>query len=266
MVDRAVMALSGEATPEKAWGRYFKPSEVVGIKINGRGGPTLAVSNLLIKKCVEALVSIGVEPANIIIWDSLPADLGNSGLKPDGAWGAQVLPANVEWDAPVEQGAFKGALTAIVTKRVDAILNLPMLKDHVLAGVTLALKNHYGSISNPEQHHTNGCDPFIADINALPALRGKQRLIICDATRALPDGGPHLKPGFLIHPNLLLAATDPVAHDTVGWQLIEAQRQGFGLPTLARVGRPPKHLHSAAERGLGTDQPDRIEQVDITLA
>jgi len=57
-----------------------------------------------------------------------------------------------------------------------------------------------------------------------------------------------------------------VAHDTVGWQLIEAQRQGFGLPTLARVGRPPKHLHSAAERGLGTDQPDRIEQVDITLA
>jgi len=266
MADRAVMALSGEATPEKAWARYFSADERVGIKINGRGGVGVAVCNPLIKVCVERLQGIGVKPANIIIWDSLPGDLRNSGLSLDGAWGAQVVPAEVGWDEEIQQGSFKGRLTTIVTQRVDAILNLPFLKDHILTGVTLALKNHYGSISNPEAHHDNGCDPFIADLNTVPALRGKQRLILCDGTRSQPEGGPQFRPGYRLFTNLLMAATDPVAHDWVGWRFIEARRKDMGLPPLARVGRPTTFIRTAAQRGLGTDQPDRIEQVDITLA
>lgn len=266
MVERAVMELSGEPTPDKAWARYFRPEERVGIKINGRGGAGVAVCNPLIKACVAGLVSVGVKPGNIIIWDSLPADLHNSGLSLDGAWGAQVVPANVGWDAEIQRGSFRGCLTTIVTQRVDAILNLPFLKDHILTGVTLALKNHYGSISNPEAHHENGCDPYLADLNTVPALRDKQRLILCDGTRTQPEGGPQFQPGYRLFTNLIMAATDPVAHDYVGWQFIEARRREMGMAPLARVGRPAKFIRAAAARGLGTDQPENIEQVEVKLA
>ncbi|MBI5833808.1 MAG: DUF362 domain-containing protein [Armatimonadetes bacterium] len=266
MADQAVMTLSGEDTPEKAWQRYFKPGERVGIKVNGRGGSPLSTSTLLIAHCVDRLKGIGIKPADIIIWEMRVSDLNNCGLYENTAWGAQVTTADVEWDAWIQQGSFSGALTSIVTKRVDAILNLPLLKDHHNAGITLALKNHYGSICNPMAHHGNYCDPYIADLNTVPALRDKQRLIITDGTRGQAEGGPHYSPGFVGYPNLIMAASDPVAHDYVGWQLIETQRKHMGLPPVARVGRPAIHIHSAAQRGLGTDVPEEIDQAQVTLA
>lgn len=266
MVDQAVMTLSGEATAELAWRRYFHEGERVGIKVNGRGGSPLATATPLIAHCVDRLKGLGIKPDDIIIWEMRVDDLRNCGLYESRAWGAQVMTADVEWDTWQRQGEFYGALTTIATRRVDAILNLPLLKDHHNAGVSLALKNQYGSICNPMAHHGNYCDPYVADLNTIPALRDKQRLILCDGTRGQAEGGPHYSPGFVGYPNLIMAATDAVAHDYVGWQLIEAQRKHMGLPPVARVGRPAVHIHSAAQRGLGTDVPEEIEQAQVTLA
>lgn len=267
MIDRAMLELTGAANVRAAWEHYFKPHERIGIKVNARGGPTIAVAPCVLKVCVDRLTAIGIPAQNIIFYDMYADDLKNSGMSKEGFHGAQVMTSDVGWSPELEQGVWKGSLTTIVTEKVDAIINLPILKDHVLAGVTLALKNHYGTINNPSKYHADNCDPAVADINATPAIRDKHRLVICDGTRSLPDGGPHLKPGFLLYTNMILAASDPVAHDTIGWQIIEEQRKTeFKLPPLARVGRPTKHLRSAAERGLGTDQLDRIEKIDITLA
>jgi hypothetical protein len=265
-IDRAVLELAGEKSVEQAWARYFMPEERVGIKVNGRGGVSLATSKPMLTVCVARLKAIGVKPENIIIWDSLPSDLASCGLNLGGEWGVKVLPAYTGWDAPVEQGAFRGALTKIVTQQVDAILNLPVLKDHVLCGVTLALKNHFGSINNPQVFHTNNCDPFVADLNCVPALRDKHRLVLCDAARSQPEGGPHYRPQYRWFPNFIMAATDPVAHDEVGRQLLEARRKELNLPPLPRVGRPPTYLQTAADRGLGTNQPERIERVEVHVA
>ena len=60
-------------------------------------------------------------------------------------------------------------------------------------------------------------------------------------------------------------ATDPVAHDTAGWQLIEAEREALGMKPIYK-GKQPPQLQSAADRGLGTNDPDYIDRVDVTLA
>ena len=266
VVDRAVQDLSGQQSAQRAWERYFSADERVGVKVNGLGGPSIATSVLLTKICVERLQGIGVKPENILIWDSNPGFLSACGLQPGTQWGAQVLTMDAEWDDVVEQGSFRGPITAIVTKRVDSYLNLPIMKDHSGAGITLAMKNHYGSHANPADHHGHNCDPYIADLNTIPAIRDKQRLILCDATRGQAEGGPGYNPQYAWNPNLVMAAVDPVAHDTVGWQLIEAQRASFGLPTLEAQGRPPRQLQSAADRGLGTNKLEEIDRSEVALA
>jgi len=265
-VDRAVMSLSGESSPEKAWRKYFSSDEVVGIKVNGLGGPLMATSPLLTKVCVERLTGIGVKPESIIIWDSNRGFLANCGLEPPSMWGAQVLTMDAEWDRAFEQGSFKGPLTAIVTKRVDAYVNLPIMKDHGISGITLAMKNHYGSHQNPSDHHGNHCDPYIADLNTIPAIRDKQRLILCDATRGQAQGGPSFNAQYAWNPNLVLAATDPVAHDTVGWEILEAKRKEFGLRPIMGSGNQPPQLPSAAERELGTNDLAKIEKLEVSVA
>ena len=84
--------------------------------------------------------------------------------------------------------------------------------------------------------------------------------------RGQADGGPRYVPQTAWYPYLVAAATDPVAHDAVAWQLIDEARGRFGLRPLADAGRTPTHIATAAARGLGTHQLDRIELVDVDLA
>ena len=81
-------------------------------------------------------------------------------------------------------GSVGSRLSRILTQRCNVLINVPVLKDHDGAGVTIAMKNMYGVIHNPNKYHPNGCNPYIADLNMLPEIRTGMRLIICDATTA----------------------------------------------------------------------------------
>ena len=126
------------------------------------------------------------------------------------------------------------------------LINIPVLKDHDGAGVSIALKNMYGVIHNPNKYHPNGCDPYIADVNMLPEIRAKLRLHICDATTACLRG-PGFKPEFTWQQNALIMSQDPVALDQTGWQIIERKRAEKGLKTLTAEGRAPRYIATAAD-------------------
>jgi Domain of unknown function (DUF362)/TAT (twin-arginine translocation) pathway signal sequence len=265
MVDAAVTRLTGEASAEAAWGKLFSSDEVIGLKPNGLGGPMLSTAAALTHVCVERLRGIGVKSENLVIWDQDEGKLIACGLDPGETWGVQCVPASAEWDTPAQSGKFAGRLTTILTKRVDAYINLPIIKDHNVAGVTGALKSHYGSIERPDALHGSRCDPYIADLYSLPACKDKSRLILTDGTRATCEGGPGHNPIWVWNANLILAATDPVANDTQMWKIIEAQREVKGLQPLEAVGRKPKSILTAAERGLGIGDEARIEVVEVAL-
>ena len=66
-------------------------------------------------------------------------------------------------------------------------------------------------------------------------------------------------------PKRLLISNDPVALDSVGTRIIEGRRAAQGLPPLARMGWPWKHIATAASRKLGTDDPDNIDIVRLEV-
>lgn len=266
MLDQTLKLLAGEDSAVKAWEKFFSPEDRVGIKPSGLAGPSLSTATALIQLCLERLDGIGVKAENIIVWEQHDSKIASCGLplQPEGP-GVRIRGINGDWDTEVSQGAFRGRLTRIVTQRIDAILNLPILKDHNIAGMVLAMKNHYGSIDNPHQHHANRCNPAIADLNSLPAIREKTRLIIGDLLRPLADRGPTDYPPARWRYNGLMASTDPVAIDYQGWQILEARRAEVGLPSLEKRGRKPDYIASAAERGLGTNDPAKIELIERDL-
>lgn len=250
LIDRAVMWVTGESTPEAAWASRFSSDEVVGIKPNGIAGYEMSTSRELIEHCVERLAGIGVKRSNIIIWEQTGNHLDACGVPPSEVpWGVRAVVTGDSLGPRVHHGSFVDQLTTVITDEADAILNLPILKDHSGAGVTLAMKNHYGSIGNPGAQHADGCNPQIVDLSDLPPIRDKTRLIVCDMTHCLVDGGPFGAPHYF--PNAVMVGVNVVAHDAVGWRIIEDERARRNLPTLEAVGRKPRYIEMAAERGLG---------------
>jgi hypothetical protein len=137
------------------------------------------------------------------------------------------------------------------------------MKDHMMAGITGALKNHYGSFDSPSRCHGNRCDPFIADLNLIPAIREKTRLIVMDALRPMANGGPILRRDALWDYHSLLVSRDPVAVDAMSWKIIDERRKETGLPSVAESGREPISIATAASKGLGVNDFDKMEIIKI---
>ena len=108
---------------------------------------------------------------------------------------------------------------------LDALINVPALKEHGIAGFTSALKNHYGTIDRPGSLHSSYCDPAIAELNALPVIRDKTRLVVGDFIRICPYDWNRMT-----KENRIAMSADPVAHDAVARQLLVDRRTADGRP------------------------------------
>ncbi len=268
MLNAGIGSLFGVENPIDGLRTLFKPNDVVGIKVNCIAGPELSTHPQVVAAIVSELKKIPIPAENIIIWDRTSRELKRAGytVNTTGAgiqcYGTDVIGYE---DKSTSQESFSGRLSKILTRKITALINVPILKTHGGAGVTIAMKNHYGSFHNPGSHHGNMCDPYIADLNSVDEIKAKTKLVVCDATRAICNGGPGFKPGFVWRYGGLIISTDPLAVDTVGTRIIDERRTEVGLPRLAEAGRYPRHLASAAERGLGNTTMNRIDLRTVTV-
>lgn len=151
---------------------------------------------------------------------------------------------------------YRSHLSLIVSRMVDKVINLPVLKDHRSAGVTLALKNMSHGMNNnvarshlglqahgfgPTSTHVSGpnqCNTFIPQAVSQARLRQKVVLHILDGLIGVYEGGPGCwnKTWATWRHNGLFFATDPVALDHVGWDIIDAKRAREGWPPVERMG------------------------------
>jgi uncharacterized protein (DUF362 family) len=265
MLHRGLLALTGARSIREAWASLFKPTDVVGIKVNSLFAPHASTKPEVTMAVVKGLQLAGVKPENIIIWDRSDRELRRARytIHRSGP-GVRCFGTNGDYEPETtHHRSFHGRLSRILTRRITALVNIPILKDHNIAGITASMKNHYGSFHNPNQHHANNCDPYIADLNSLPVIREKTRLLLCDALQPIANGGPGFRAEFRWDYAGLLLSRDTVALDYWGWRIIEERRREMGLPPLERVGRPPRQLDSAAKLGLGHNDPRRIELVKV---
>jgi uncharacterized protein (DUF362 family) len=265
-LDRAMQALHDTDSPLEAWKKVARPGEVVGLKVNCLAGRGNCTRPELVDAICERLQQAGIK--DIVIWDRLNSDLESarfkivergSGIR---CFGNDVLGFE---DELATFGSVGSLLARTLTQVCDAVINLPVLKDHGIAGVTITLKSMFGAIHNPNKYHMNVGNPFVADVFMLPPIRQKVRLHICDATTAQYEGGPSFMPHWTWPYNGLLVGHDPVALDYTGWQIIEKKRAEAGMKSLRELKREPAYIATAADpqHALGTDNPQNIKLVEV---
>ncbi|MGB9606820.1 MAG: DUF362 domain-containing protein, partial [Bryobacteraceae bacterium] len=208
----------------------------------------------------------GIRARDILIWDRLCDDLESAGFRiQTGRDRIRVMGNDLlGYEDELSTWGSAGSLLAKALTRIsDVVINLPVLKDHGIVGVTLALKNLFGAVHNPNKYHPNVGDPYVADVYMLPPIRQKVRLSICDAITGQYEGGPSYMPQWSWPFNGVLVARDPVAMDRIGWQIIEDERARRGMKPLREAGREPRWIRTAARHGIGTDDPARIRRIEV---
>jgi len=167
-----------------------------------------------------------------------------------------------------------------VTRQVNKFINLPVLKHHQSAGVTIALKNmSHGMVNNVNRSHltptSNACGIFIPSVVSLPVIREKAVLHICDGVKASYHGGPGARPQFVWEHKTMYFSTDPVALDKTGLKVIDAKRAEVGMASIA-LSKPDnasrylncqvEHIEIAGQLGLGIFDDKKIDVRRFTLS
>jgi len=153
---------------------------------------------------------------------------------------------------------YRSHLSWVVSKMVDKMITLPVLKDHRSSGVTLSLKNmSHGLNNNVARSHITGiahgypdstaygpvgpnqCNTFIPAAINQAAIRQKATLHILDGLIGVYEGGPGCwnKTWSTWRHQSLFMATDPVALDHIGWDILDQKRLSEGLPRVGEMGK-----------------------------
>ncbi len=301
---RGMVELTGADDPVEAWRTFFEPGDVVGIKMNPVGNPLANSSSELMLEVIDGLESAGVKKKDMIVFERYKLDFMKAGMHeavPDGVLWGGLTPEDdpsqlqIAWPGrndpvagydpdefmtmelvgrgqdPKDERCYRSHLGLLVTRRVNKLVLLPVLKDHGSAGVTGALKNmSHGLVNNVSRSHsspdTNSCNQFIPQVVSHPILRKKCVLHIMDGIKGVWQKGPFgANPEFVWEYNALLLATDPVAMDHIEWDIIDAKRKAMGVPGVGAVGklvadpfgtegfdiRQPQHIPICGNLGLG---------------
>ena len=303
----ALTELTGADDATAVWRAFFEPGDVVGIKMNPVGNPLANSSSELMLAVIEGLKSAGVKTKDMVVFERYRDEFVGAKMDkdvPDGiAWtglgvaynqhqldikGDDLKAGNLDrvtgydpdqfmtmelvgqGEDPKDERTRRSHLGLLVTRRVNKLVLLPVLKDHGSAGVTGALKNmSHGLVNNVCRSHstpdTNACNQFIPQVVSHPIIRKKCVLQIMDGIIGVYQGGPGAsKLEWTWENNALFVATDPVAMDHVAWRIIDAKRKEKGLAPVGAVGklgldaeregfdiRQPQHIRLASSLGLG---------------
>ena len=307
MMRRGMQELTGAPDWVQAWRMFFEPGDVVGIKLNPVSRPYVISAPEVVREIVAGLEAAGVPRNNIIAYDRYKAEFYDAGFDkwlPEGvrvAWAADYQDRTQQrldgydpdhymdmqltlpgFDLSNER-ARRSYAARYITKDVNKMVNLCLLKHHQSAGITFALKNmSHGLVNNVNRSHSspmlNACGTFIPASVSIPVIRHKSILHIGDAIQALAHGGPGMNPSrvkYVWEHKTMFFSTDPVAMDMIGWQELDEQRVKMGMKPLAEapmdehsgfVRMQPEHVTISGALGLGEGDKEKIDLRQVKLA
>lgn len=303
MIRRGMMELTGADDWTAAWRRLFEAGDVVGIKLNPVGQPLVKSDATVVHEIIAGLEAAGVKRRDIVAYDRYRDQFFQAGYDKWLPEGVRTSYAAKEYDN-IQQGiegydpdhymdmaltlpgygvenlaARRSYASRFIAREVNKLVNVPVLKDHQSAGVTLALKNmSHGLVNNVCRSHSssslNACNAFIPTVVAMPVIRNKAVLHILDGVKGVYHGGPSARPQFVWEHKTIYFATDPVALDHIGWDVIDAKRVAAGMKKLVEdkpdhfstfVHRQPEHVEIAGALGLGEWDRAKIDLRKIEL-
>ena len=275
MVVSGIKTLTGKNSVEEGWREIIPdPNKKVAIKINCQITGIYTKAKVL-KAVIDGLILRGVSPSNIIIYDLADNAFSFAGFEKN-------LSSGIKLGTVSELGGFSRfsyfgipipgiglrfckILAGEGRYGCDYLINMPVLKaldcsDEGCAGVTISMKNHFGSISYCGKLHPTVQDS-LAELNAHKLIVKKTRLILVDAIFAEYKWVNGRNQDYVDITNQLLFGYDPVATDFTAWQIIEELRRSHNLNP---VHPKPTYIHKAAvDYGLGNDDPKKIDLIDV---
>jgi hypothetical protein len=303
MMEKGMTSLTGAPSWTEAWRSFFEKGDVVGIKVSPVGGANLCSDATLLHSILDGLKEAGVSGGDVIVYNRYKEETFSAGIDkwvppgvrmefasqayndtqldmggydPDHYMEMALIKPGESWSDPHFRRSY---IAKTVTRQMNKFINLPVLKHHQSAGVTIALKNmSHGMVNNVNRSHltptANACGIFIPSVVSLPAIREKAVLHICDAVRASYHGGPSAKPRFMWEHKTIYFSTDPVALDKTGLKVIDAKRAEVGMPSIA-LSKPDsastflncqvEHIEIAGSLGLGVFDDKKIQLKKFSL-
>ena len=280
MVDQGLMTLTGASTVAAAWQALLPNYQVgqgIAVKVNFNNSTKCAdaddqIDALVhpVNAMVRGLQQAGVALQDIWIYDAkrvIPDRFISGNLYPGVQFFDKMCRSRARWDsadahAYVAYSPPGGTSTPPATKISDVLIdatyliNMPIIKPHGYTGVTLAFKNHFGTIDIPaDLHDYVGLNwsryrsdySLFVDLYKNPHIAGKTVLTIGDGLFAAKAGTtsppePWASFGNDV-PNSLFFATDPVAIDCVMCDFLAAETS---IPATS-----DDYLRLAGTAGLG---------------
>jgi uncharacterized protein (DUF362 family) len=257
MLNVSITTLTGLNNATEAWAVLFDPDERIAIKVNALwNSPTPPP---LVMTVTEQLQEAGIPAKQIVIFDRTTLELERAGypINQDGP-GVRCYGTDVTYTPGWTILGTAVSLSNILLD-CDALINMPVLKRISWSGISFALKNHFGCFNKPQGFHDR-IPGGMAELNALPPIQKRTRLIIGDALKVTTSSL-----GDTVTGDSILMSFDPVAHDTVGLQLYGQvlASEGESPDVATRVATPC--LERAAELGLGTNDPANMDLATISL-
>jgi hypothetical protein len=267
MLDASIVALTGQGDARSAWAAIFRPTERIAIKVNTIRNGLYWTHPPLVKAVTDSLLEAGIPGEQILVYDRATDELKGAGYALN-VEGPGVRCAATDGD--YVSGWQVAGRDVRLSKRLlecDALINMPVLKSHSLSGITFALKNHYGTFDRPEAFHEyTSLVKAISELNALPPIRERARLVVGDAlTACLKEAldWPYWRTS--VQGNSVFMGYDPVAVDTIAleeWsRLVTADG---GAPKMANT-LAGGWLAAAAKLGVGTNDGQNIKLAAVTL-
>ena len=300
MIARSMLELTGEKKLKKAWRKFVKPGERIGLKVNPVAGKSLSTSHEVVRAVIAQLEESGIKRSQLTIWDRREFELTDVGFtqenypgiritgteqmdkeglyygKDGKLYGEHMIDRDWYYWADVEgeydeytmpymvNGGKYSYFTKIVTQELDKIINIPILKNAGMT-VTLALKNlAFGSVSNTGRLHAKLWNETCAQVCAFAPLRDKVVLNIVNGIKECFNGGPGANPQFFCDYHTIITGSDPVAVDRIGFDVVIARRIAEGLQQ-APTPQGLEFMLQAEKLSLGVADREKIELREVIL-
>jgi uncharacterized protein (DUF362 family) len=297
MVDRLVIAVTGQSDVAKAWSSLVGPDDKIGIKISAAGGELFTTHHEIVNAIVDGLVAAGHPRSKVIVWDKSLDGVKEAGYSP-GADGYQLraIPPRDGYDAKaiftapllgrliwgdldykadpgktvplsdMENTSNVSHFSRILANDVTKIINVPIMSNTEMNGIAGCLFNV--TIPNVDnwRRFSQGSGfgaASIAEMYANPIVGSKVVLNMMDGLVAQYAGGPDSQPHYSVHHATLYASKDPVAIDAIALKKLEQWRTHSSLPSF---GQMAAYVKAASDMGLGNAAPERIEIKNVGRA
>jgi hypothetical protein len=304
MMEKGMTSLTGAPAWTDAWRSMFEKGDVVGIKVSPVGGKNLCSDATVLHTILDGLKDAGVPANDVIVFNRYHDEAYQAGIDKWIPSGVHFEFSSVRYndiqldmdgydpdhymemalikpgESPTDPHFRRSYVAKVVARKINKLINLPVLKHHQSAGVTIALKNmSHGMVNNVNRSHLtptlNACGVFIPSVVSLPVIREKAVLHICDGVKASYHGGPSGRPKYMWEHKTMYFATDPVALDKTGLKTIDAKRAAMGMQSIALSKPDPdsgflncqvEHIEIAGQLGLGVFDDKKIDVRRLKLA